>query len=140
MLYDRLVHFHHLNNLIWIFGGNEIRPNVGAYADFFPGSDVVDVLATDVYSSNFAGRDYEDLLTLAEGKPIALAEVGPLPTPGILKKQPRWAWFTVWGEMGGARTDRAAVKELLADDSVMTWEKLPGVKIKHPTVHYPVIK
>ena len=25
MMYDRLVHFHHLNNLIWIFGGNEVR-------------------------------------------------------------------------------------------------------------------
>ncbi len=140
MLYDRLVHFHHLDNLIWIFGGNEIRPKVGAYADFFPGSDVVDVLATDVYSSNFAGHDYEDLLALADGKPIALAEVGPVPTPEILKKQSRWAWFTAWGEMAGSRTDRAAVKELLADDSVLTWEKLPWVKIKHPTVHYPVIK
>ena len=45
---------------------------VGPYADFFPGHDVVDVLATDVYSSNFAGHDYEDLQALAEGKPIAL--------------------------------------------------------------------
>jgi mannan endo-1,4-beta-mannosidase len=140
MLYDRLVHFHHLDNLIWVFGGNEIRAKVGAYVDFFPGHDVVDVLATDVYSTNYAGHDYEDLLSLAEGKPIALAEVGQLPTLEILKKQPRWAWFTVWGEIGGSRNDRAAVKALLGDDSVMTWEKLPWVKVKKPTIHYPVIK
>ncbi|MEO6996156.1 MAG: glycosyl hydrolase, partial [Lacunisphaera sp.] len=140
MLYDRLVHFHHLNNLIWIFGANEIRPKVGAYADFYPGSDEVDVLATDVYSGNYASHDYDDLLALADGKPIALAEVGSLPTADILKKQPRWTWFTAWGEMGGSRADHAAIKELLADDLVMTWEKLPWVKIKTPTIHYPVIK
>ncbi len=140
MLYDRLVHFHHLDNLIWVFGGNEIRAKVGPYADFFPGHEVVDVLATDIYSSNFQGHDYEDLLALAEGKPIALAEVGPLPTLEILKKQPRWAWFTVWGDLGGVRTDRATLTALLGSESVMTWEKLPWVKIKKPTIHYPVIK
>jgi mannan endo-1,4-beta-mannosidase len=140
MLYDRLVHFHHLDNLIWVFGGNEIRPNAGAYTDYFPGGDVVDVLATDVYSSNFAGPDYEELLTLADGKPIALAEVGSLPALEILKKQPRWAWFTAWGDIGSSRSDREAVKALLADKSVVTWEKLPWVTIKKPTIHYPVIK
>ena len=139
-LYDRLVRFHHLNNLIWVFGGNEIRAKVGSYADFFPGHDVVDMLATDVYSSNYAGHDYEDLLALANGKPIALAEVGPLPTPELLKQQPRWAWFTVWGDTVGGRNDRAVANALLGSDQVMTWEKLPWVKVKNPTVHFPVIK
>ncbi len=140
MLYDRLVNFHHLDNLIWVFGGNEVREKVGPYADYFPGQDEVDVLATDVYSSNFAGHDYDDLLALAGGKPIALAEVGPLPTVEVLQRQPRWAWFTVWGEMGGMRTDRAAMMKLLGSDTVMTWERLPWVKVTKPTVHYPVIK
>lgn len=140
MLYDRLVHFHHLNNLIWVFGGNEVRNGVKPYVGFFPGHDVVDMLATDVYSSNYEGHDYEDLLALANGKPIALAEVGPLPTVEVLKKQPRWAWFTVWGDTGGGRSDHAAVQALLNSETVMTWEKLPWVKIKQPTIHYPVIK
>jgi mannan endo-1,4-beta-mannosidase len=140
MLYDRLVHYHKLNNLIWIFGGNEIRENVAPYAGFFPGQDEVDVLATDVYQTNFAGPDYDDLLALAQGKPIALAEVGPLPTVEVLKKQPRWGWFTAWGDIAGGHQDRAAVLALLASDEVMTWDELPWVKIKNPTIHYPVIK
>jgi hypothetical protein len=37
-----------------------------------PGSDVVDVLATDVYSGGFAQLDYDTLLALADGKPIGL--------------------------------------------------------------------
>jgi mannan endo-1,4-beta-mannosidase len=140
MLYDRLVHFHKLNNLVWIFGGNEVREKVGPYADYFPGHDVVDVLATDVYSTNYAGHDYDDLLALANGKPIALAEVGPLPTVEILKKQPGWAWFTVWGDMAGARQDRAAIVAMLGSEEVLTWDELPWVKIKNPVIHYPVIK
>ncbi len=140
MLYDRLVNFHHLNNLIWIFGGNEVGGKVGPYADFFPGHDEVDVLATDVYRNDFAAVDYDSLLALAAGKPIALAEVGPLPTVEVLQREPRWAWFTVWGDIGGPRQDRAAMMKLLGSDTVMTWEKLPWVKVTKPTVHYPVIK
>ena len=140
MLYDRLVNFHQLNNLIWIFGGNEVREKVGPYADYFPGHDVVDVLATDVYSTNYAGHDYEDLLALAAGKPIALAEVGPMPTVDILKKQSRWAWFTVWGDLSGSWKDRAAVVAIYTSEEVLTWDELPWVKIKNPTIHYPVIK
>ena len=140
MLYDRLVNFHHLDNLIWVFGGNEVRENVAPYADFFPGQDEVDVLATDVYSSNYAGHDYDDLLALADGKPIALAEVGPLPTIAVLQRQPRWAWFVAWGDLAGGRADRTAVAALLGSESVISWEKLPWVKIAKPAIHYPVIK
>ena len=140
LLYDRLVNFHKLDNLIWVFGGNEIREKVGAYADYFPGDDVVDVLATDVYSTNYAGNDYDDLLALAKGRPIALAEVGAPPTLEVLQRQPRWAWFTAWGDLGGGRADRAALAALLASPTVMSWDKLPWVKVTKPTVHYPVIK
>ena len=140
LLYDRLVNFHKLDNLIWVFGGNEIREHVAPYADFFPGQDEVDVLATDIYSTNFAGSDYDDLLALAAGKPIALAEVGTLPTVGQLKAQPRWAWFTAWGDLGGNRAAWPAIKATYESAAVLTWDELPWVKVRNPTIHYPVIK
>ena len=140
MLYDRLVHFHKLNNLIWVFGGNEVREKVGPYSDYFPGHDVVDAFATDVYSTNYAGHDYEDLLALAGGKPIGLAEVGSLPTVEILQKQPRWAWFTVWSDLSSSWKDRPAIVAFYASEEVLVWDELPWVKIKNPTIHYPVIK
>jgi len=96
MLFDRFVNVHHLNNLIWVFNGTEIRNNVKPYADFYPGDDVVDVLATDVYSENFQRSDYDDLLKLANGKPIGLGEVGKLPPPDTLAKQPKYCWFMCW--------------------------------------------
>ncbi len=140
MLYERLVKFHRLNNLIWVYGANEVRNNVDPYAVHFPGHDVVDALATDVYSGGFAQEDYDSLLALAAGKPIALGEVGPLPTVEILQRQPRWAWFVVWGDLSASRKDHAPMLAMLENDAVLTWEKLPWVKITKPTVHYPVLK
>lgn len=141
MLFDRLVNFHHLNNLIWVYGPNEVREHVAEYADFFPGHEVVDVLATDVYSKGFASHDYDSLLALAAGKPIALGEVGPIPPVEILQKQPRWAWFVAWYDLNNVpRNDRTALKATYDSGQVMNWEELPWVTVRHPTVHYPVIK
>jgi mannan endo-1,4-beta-mannosidase len=145
MTYDRLVNFHRLNNLIWVFGANEVRNSVAPYADFFPGHDVVDVLATDVYGGGFAKPDYDALLELAAGKPIGLGEVGPVPPLEKLREQPRWTFYVVWGELysgggGGGRPDFDAIRQTFNSDEVLNWEELPWVNVKRPTVHYPVLK
>jgi hypothetical protein len=51
----------------------------------------------DTYGE-FKQEDYDSLLALAKGKPIALAEVGRLPAPEVLQKQPRWTYFMCWSE------------------------------------------
>jgi mannan endo-1,4-beta-mannosidase len=96
MLYNRLVNYHKINNLIWVFNGNEINDLTGTYEEFFPGHEYVDILATDVYRKNYQQKDYSMLLKLADGKPIALGEVGKMPTPELLIEQPRWTWFMTW--------------------------------------------
>ena len=116
MLYDRLVNFHKLNNLVWVFNGNETRENVDPYTEYYPGHDVVDVLATDIYGTGYATAQYDELLALAGDKPIAIGECGQVPTPEILAKQPRWTWFMLWGEpaaaAGGGRAEiRCAIYE-----------------------------
>lgn len=141
MLYDRLVNFHGLNNLIWVYGPNEVRKGVAPYSDFFPGHDVVDVFATDIYNTGFAKSEYDSLLVLAGDKPIALGEVGPVPRVGILKDQPRWAWFVVWGEPGRLPwRELPPVQATYDSDEVMNWEELPWVTIKNPKIHYPILK
>jgi mannan endo-1,4-beta-mannosidase len=136
MLYDRLVNFHGLNNLIWVYNCNEVRAGVDPYETYYPGDDVVDILATDVYKNNFAQKDYDALLTLAGNKPIALGEVGTLPTIDNLKSQPRWTWFMSWGEPHAA--DEKNLRDLY--DNVVTLEKLPWVKLGTPKIHYPILK
>lgn len=95
-LYTRFTEVHHLDNLVWVWNPNAPRGNAGPYVDYFPGTDVVDVLAADVYANDYRQSHHDDLVALAAGRPIALGEVGVLPTREVLAAQPRWAWFMAW--------------------------------------------
>ncbi|HVU08869.1 MAG TPA: glycosyl hydrolase [Verrucomicrobiae bacterium] len=135
MLFDRLVNFHKLNNLIWIYGANEVTPNVDSYATCYPGDDVVDILGTDIYRTGFAKEQYDQLLALAKNKPIALAEVGAVPSPEILKEQPRWVWFMYWGDPPYGGKEGQAIRATYNCDQAVTLEKLPWVEAGHPADH-----
>jgi mannan endo-1,4-beta-mannosidase len=141
MLFERFVRFHGLDNLLWVYNANELRPGVEPYADYYPGSDVVDILATDVYHGDYGGSDYAELLALAQGKPIALGEVGAPPPAPALDRQPRWAWFMLWGELPppGAR-GASGFEALYRSHRALTLDELPWVRVKQPTLHYPILK
>jgi mannan endo-1,4-beta-mannosidase len=140
MLFDRLVNFHGLNNLIWVYNANEVRAGVHDYDTYYPGDNVVDILATDVYKKEYSKDDYDALLALAGDKPIALGEVGILPKVENLKEQPRWLWFMNWGDPSGFSRDRDKVIKLFSSQEILSWDELPWVNIKDPKIHFPVIK
>ena len=103
-LFDRFVNHHQLDNLLWVWNVNSpgAPPNgPGPFADFFPGLQYADVLSVDIYGE-FKASYYDDLLALAAGKLIALGEVGAVPSPAVLKQQPKWTWFMVWSELAEA--------------------------------------
>ncbi len=124
MMYDRYVNYFHLNNLIWVWGPNSPRdlPNDEAYdyADFFPGLDYVDILATDVYHNDYKQSSYTQLLDLAKGKVIALSEVGEAPSPEILEEQPDWTYFMIWGDFVHTHNSLDQVKDLIDDPRVIS--------------------
>jgi mannan endo-1,4-beta-mannosidase len=140
MLFDRLVRFHGLDNLLWVYGANELGPTVDPYDAEYPGSDVVDILATDVYHGGFARTDYEALSALAGAKPIALAEVGAAPPVGVLEEQPRWAWFMTWHDPSVSGDAKDALRAAYDDKRTWTLDRLPWVHWSHPRVHYPVLR
>lgn len=124
MLFDRLVNYHKINNLIWVFNANELgSPNVKGYDDFYPGDKYIDILASDFYSSNYKGKDYELLLKLGNGKPVAIGECGKMPTPELLKNQPKWSWFMCWGEFLETGNDWKSRKDLYDSQEVTTLEE-----------------
>jgi mannan endo-1,4-beta-mannosidase len=94
-LYNRFVNVHHLNNLVWVWNVNSPSENAGPIASYFPGAEYADVVTMDIYGE-FKQSYYDDMLSLAGDKPIALAEVGAMPTLDVLAKQPRWAYFMMW--------------------------------------------
>jgi mannan endo-1,4-beta-mannosidase len=143
MLFVRLVNFHKLNNLIWVYNCNEVKQGVDPYPIYYPGDDLVDIIATDVYTEGFNQENYDQILALAGDKPIALGEVGRPPTQEILQKQPRWTWFMSWGEPVGFWRDRGAFQAFLTlydCEQTLTLEELPWVKMDKPKIHYPILK
>ena len=97
-LYDRFVNVHHLDNLVWVWNVNSPGGNAGPVEDYYPGPEFADVVTMDIYGE-FKQEYYTGMLSLAAGKPIALAEVGGLPSPDVLAKQPRWTYFMAWSGM-----------------------------------------
>jgi mannan endo-1,4-beta-mannosidase len=97
-IYDRFVNVHHLDNLVWVWNVNAPSVNAGSIADYYPGAQFADVVTMDIYGE-FKQDYYESMLALAAGKPIALAEVGAVPSQDVLNQQPRWAYFMVWSEI-----------------------------------------
>ena len=140
MLFERLTYFHKLNNLLWVFNASELRTNVDPYHFYYPGGDVVDVLATDVYSNKFSVFDYNALLALAGSKPIALGEVGSIPSSKLLSKQPRWAWFMYWHDPSLLHGQQKAVWEIYNSKETLTLDQLPWSRTVRPKTHYPILK
>lgn len=116
MMYNRFTNYHHLNNLLWVWGANGPRdiPKDEAYPykNFYPGAAYVDILGTDIYHFDYEQKDYNELLELAKGKIIALTEVGELPKPEILEAQSKWAWFMVWSSWILTDNTKERVKEI----------------------------
>jgi len=140
MMYDRFVNFHGLNNLIWVYNTNEFKEGVDPHETHYPGDDVVDIIATDVYTEGFNQVNYDQILELAGDKPIALGEVGQVPSLEKIKEQPRWAWFMQWGDPGGFGRGFQSYREVYSSEEALTHEELPWVDIKDPKIHYPVLK
>ncbi|WP_020527698.1 glycosyl hydrolase [Flexithrix dorotheae] len=133
MMYDRYVHHHQLNNLIWVWNPNAPRDlendEAYAYADFFPGLDYVDILAADIYHNDYRQSHHDELVELGEGKLIAIGECGKLPTAEILEKQPEWVWFMDWARYIWTANDPDSVKLLYDNPRCMSFEELK--------THYP---
>jgi len=128
MLFDRLVHFHKLDNLLWVWNANAprslIKDEAYAYEDFFPGLEYVDVLAADVYHRDYRQSHHDQLVELAQGKPIALGEVGEVPTPDVLELQPMWAWFMIWADFINTHNTPEQIRALYSSPRVLNHEQL----------------
>jgi mannan endo-1,4-beta-mannosidase len=96
-LYDRFVNVHHLDNLIWVWNVNAPNPGWPPVAEYYPGANYADVVSMDIYGE-FKQEFYDSMVAVAGNKPIALAEVGGLPSPEVLEKQPKWTYFMSWSE------------------------------------------
>ncbi len=94
-MFNRYTNYHHLNNLIWVFG-----PNIYAkdQAIFFPGSKYVDIGGLDIYNNTrkLDEAQHDHIKEIMKGKPVAMTETGLLPTIGDMLSKSEYVWFMPW--------------------------------------------
>ena len=98
LLFDRLVNYHGLTNLIWVWTTNADDDAV----NWYPGDAYVDVLGMDIYPGpNQHGSQYISFMKVKEmfggRKLITLSECGSVPDPALMKEYgDTWSWFMPW--------------------------------------------
>jgi mannan endo-1,4-beta-mannosidase len=100
--YDYMTNEKGLTNLIWVWNVKDVTPTTTistTASAYYPGDRYVDVVSLDPWVTGFAMENYNAMLTIANGKPIAIGETAVLPSPGVLAAQPRWTWFLGWAEL-----------------------------------------
>ncbi len=128
MMFDYFTQHHKLNNLIWVWDANAPRSIPGdeafAYADFYPGNAYVDILAADVYRNDYKTSNYKELVRLGEGRPVALGEVGELPSMDTLKEQPGWTWIMPWAYHSLRKNSEEAFRSFYDSPEVLTMDEV----------------
>ena len=130
-LFNRLVHHHQLKNLIWVWSVDRISKPGMEHEKYFPGIDFVDVLALDVYGNDFAQAYYDSLITLSQGKPVTLAEVGNPPSLEILNQQPKWTFYVTWAGMV-RNTTKKQYETLMRDPRILGLEDPAYAEVMAP--------
>ncbi|MFE9015661.1 glycosyl hydrolase [Streptomyces cyaneofuscatus] len=94
---DYLTGTKSLDNLIWVWN---VQDNpAGGWSNYYPGNQYADVVSLDVwYKSHPSSADYQQMRNIAGTKPMAIGEIGKMPTAAMLQSQPQWAWFMMWSE------------------------------------------
>ena len=120
LMYDRLVGYHQLHNLIWVYTSGD--------PDWYPGDDYVDIASLDIYSSHGASMsaDWENAQHEYNGKKmVALSESGTLPVPEKIRLfNTWWSWFSLWSGDFIRGADTAELTALYNDNDILTMEKI----------------
>jgi mannan endo-1,4-beta-mannosidase len=102
IMYDRYVNYHHLDNLIWVWNVSERWDSStdSAFANFYPGSQYVDMLSVDIYadSHQYSQTTYTELRDVDTTKPCAIGENSFLPDPDYtLSNGQNYVYYMTWG-------------------------------------------
>lgn len=134
LMYDRITNYHGVNNLIWVWNGQN--------AAYYPGDEYVDIIGYDVYgekedySSKKWYYDYTKSCA-GENKICAMTENGILFDPdAAMADGTRWAWFATWNgeftikdmELPGEYTSMEMWEKIYSSDKVLTLSELPDLK------------
>ncbi len=136
IMYDRLVNYQEINNLIWVWNGQN--------KDWYPGDAFVDIVSEDIYAEPNDHSSQIDRFKLAENYAdekevmVAMSENGTIPDPDeLVKDNASWSWFLTWcqdfvyNEETKSYSEKYTNKEILNkvynSEYVVTKDELPDI-------------
>ena len=133
LLYDRMTDYHELDNLIWVWNGQN--------RDWYPGDGCCDIVALDIYNDPYdygvSPGKFTDLSEWADnGKLVAMSECGTMPDPDlIVRDNAYWLYFSVWNsdyivvdlttELSEKYTTVEEMKKVYNSEVILTLDELP---------------
>lgn len=133
IMFNRIVRYHNINNLIWVWTSDVSHDNL----QWYPGDSLVDILGLDIYSSS---GDYSSKILYYEKikesfqakKIITLSENGVIPDPDLLIND--GAYFSYFMTWYGTFVRDSSVNPLshwikvLNHSFVITLDEMPDLK------------
>ena len=137
LLWDKLTNEYGLNNLIWVWNGQD--------PEWYPGDDYVDIIGDDIYPGervyeSQAARFLKAVNCTKARKMIVLSENGCLPDPELMERDGiMWGYTGTWGGefvvknkaynvVSEQYTDLEMLKRFYWDERVITRDELPDLK------------
>lgn len=137
LLYDKLTNEYGLNNLIWVWNGQD--------KDWYPGDEYVDIIGEDIYPGERVytpqTSKYLEVLDYTDAnKMIILSENGCMFDPDLaIRDGAMWGSFNTWGGefigqsstlmyLSEQYTEEAMVKKVYEHEHVITRDELPDLK------------
>lgn len=136
LLYDRLTNKHELNNLIWIWNGQD--------AEWYPGDEYVDIIGEDIYPGERVYTSQADTFLRAVNytdgnKMVVMSENGCLFDPELAERDgAMWGFFCTWQDefvitngvvnaLSEQYTEESMVQKVYGDERVITRSELPDL-------------
>ena len=137
LLYEKLTVEYGMNNLLWIWNGQDPA--------WYPGDDYVDLIGLDLYPGEHVYTSQSDAFLQALActearKMIILSENGCMPDPDLVFRDGTvWGSFCTWegefilahsgfNKLSERYTEAWMVQKIYSDDRVVTREDLPDLK------------
>lgn len=120
ILYDRLNNYHQLNNLIWVWNGND--PN------WYVGNDKCDIASIDFYGAPFTypivKDEFEKIYAITGGtKILGMSENGSIPNiDQSFAQDVTWAFFMTWYDYITTSNSSAMLQSFYNNPKVITLE------------------
>ncbi len=122
MVYNRIVNYHNIHNLIWQWSTPE--------ANWYPGNNKVDMLGYDSYPGayNYGTQKliFDQLYTIVNGQKIlAMTENGPIPDPDLcFNNDAKWAYFMSWSDLVTQQNSSAQLNLVYNHAKVLTLDEV----------------